>query len=443
MKNYSRKLNFFPLALSLVFLLAAFFAPSASCALYDPEKITSPYAAVYNVENDTFIFEKNADEIISCTATAKLMTAILALEHYSDLSVSVTAESAAFQNIDKFRAGIKVGEEVTVKDLIYTMLIGNCTDSAAVLGYSVAGSASAFGKMMNEKAKALGLTNTTYSGATGFGADIEHYHTTVRDSVILAAYAMKKPKIAEIVNTVKYVPESIDAPINATVYTRNGFLSTWVSSSYVWNTPKTPAPSGIGITYSEESGYSLLSSVNYRSLTYVCMCSGAFENYENKISAYSDVKKLLLWASEEYTTLKVLDKSQIFGEIPVRLSGGSNYVVIVPRDSLYAFLPHDTDVSAEIRQEFEITEKELTAPVSIGQKVGTVRLLLGEKEIARGDLVAKTQIEKSDTLALVSAIFSKDMFIGIGAALLAASLFGIIRFFALLSQANRKSQKRK
>ena len=139
----------------------------------------------------------------------------------------------------------------------------------------------------------------------------------------------------------------------------------------------------------------------------------------------------------------MLDKSQIFGEIPVRLSGGSNYVVIVPRDSLYAFLPHDTDVSAEIRQEFEITEKELTAPVSIGQKVGTVRLLLGEKEIARGDLVAKTQIEKSDTLALVSAIFSKDMFIGIGAALLAASLFGIIRFFALLSQANRKSQKRK
>jgi D-alanyl-D-alanine carboxypeptidase (penicillin-binding protein 5/6) len=186
------------------------------------------------------------------------------------------------------------------------------------------------------------------------------------------------------------------------------------------------------MNYSEESGYSLMSSTNYKSLTYICMCSGAFENYDNKISAYGDVKKLLLWAAKEYTTLKVLDKSQIFGEIPVLLSDKSDYVVVVPRDSLYAFLPHDTEVEKAIRQEFEITENELKAPVKIGQKVGTVRLYLGEKEIASCDLVAKTQIEKSGVLAFFSVIFSKNMIIGIAAALLAATLFGIIRFYVFL-----------
>lgn len=438
MRTSSRKIKLFSLVLCLTVLVCAVCAPASYAALYDKDKLASPYAAVYNVENGTFIFEKEADAPISTTAVAKLMTAVLALEHYRDLSVSVTAQSAAFQNIDKFRAGIKVGEDVTVKDLVYTMLIGNCTDSAAVLAYSIAGSHSAFGKMMNAKAAELGLTGTTFSGATGVDADVKYYHTTVRDSVLLAAYAMQNPKIAEIVNTVKYTPESIDKPINATVYTRNAFLSTWVNASYIWTTPKSPSPSGVSVNYSEESGYSLISSTNYKSLTYICMCSGAYENSENKISAYGDVKKLLLWAADEYTTLKVLDKAQIFGEVPVRLSGGSNYVVVVPRDSLYAFLPHDTDVAAAVRQEYEITEKELTAPVAIGQKVGTVRLYIGEKEIASCDLVAKTQVEKSNTLALLSALFSKNMIIGTGASLLAAALFGIIRFFVLLSRAKTR-----
>ena len=445
MKKYSRKTKIFSCVLIFTLLLAALCAPQAMGALYDSDKIASPYAVVYNVENDTFIFEKGADEIICCSSTAKLMTAILALEHFSDLSVSVTAVKDSLNGIsqDKFKIGIKTDEEVTVKDLIYTMLIGNCTDSAAVLSYAVAGSHGEFGKMMNAKAKELGLTNTTYNSATGVGADINYYHTTVRDSVLLAAYAMKNPKIAEIVNTVKYTPESVDKPINEIVRTRNALLSTFIygeDKGYLWTSKKCPA-NGVSINYSEESGYSLISSTNYKSLTYICMCSGAFENTDKKISAYSDVKKLLLWAADEYTTMKVLDKSQIFGEIPVKLSDKSDYVVVVPRDSLYAFLPHDTDVASTIRQEFEITEKELSAPVAIGQKVGTVRLYLGEKEIASCDLVAKTQIEKSGALAFLSVLFSKNMIIGIGIALVASALFGIIRFSVFLRMAKPRKPK--
>ena len=444
MKKTSLKLKLISFFLCFLALFSALPEPAVNAALYDADKIVSPYAAVYNVENDTFIFEKGADELICPSATSKLMTAVLALEFFPNLNISVNAskESLSGITLDKFKIGIKSGEDVTVKDLIYTMLVGNCTDSAAVLSYTIGGSHGAFTKMMNEKAAALGLTSTSFNSATGVGGDIAKSHTTVRDSLILAAYAMKNPKLAEIVNTVKYTPESVDKPINTVVYTRNSFLSTWVSADYIWKKQEgKPAPSGVSMNFSEESGYSLISSTNYKSLTYIAMCSGAFENTSGKISAYSDVKKLLLWAADEYTTLKVLDKSQIFGEIPVKLSSKNNYVVVVPKDSLYAFLPHDTKVAEEIRQEFEITEKELTAPVNIGQKVGTVRLFLGEKEIASCDLVAKTQIEKSGFLAFLSAVFSKNMIIGMGAAVVAACLFGIIRFFVFLHMA--KSPKNK
>jgi D-alanyl-D-alanine carboxypeptidase len=436
----AKKLFCIMLTALLLTLQASIFAQAA---MYDEDKIASPYAAVYNVENGTFIFEKNADEIISSTATAKLMTAIIALEYYGgDLSATVEVTSASLQNLDKFRAGLKVGESVTVKDLIYTMLIGNCTDSAAVLAYSIGGTHGAFGKMMNAKAAELGLTNTVYPSATGVGADIKTYHTTVRDSVLLSAYAMQIPLLSEIVNTTKYSPVSMDSPITDTVYTRNAFLSKWVYQDYFWESKQgSPSPSGVCFTYSDESGYSLISSTNYRSLTYICMCSGAFENYDKKISAYGDVKRLLLWAADEYTIVKVLDKAQIFGEIPVKLSEQSNYVVVVPEDSLYVFLPHDTNISAEIKQVYEITVHELTAPVTKGHVVGTLYLYRNGEQIASCNLVTKTPVERSASLAFQAEFFSFKTVITIVLMLLSAGLFGIIRFFVFLSMAKARSSE--
>jgi hypothetical protein len=179
MKKYSRKIKILA-CLCLVFTLFALLpAPRAEAALYDKEKIASPYAAVYNVENDMFVFEKDADALISPSVTAKIMTALLALEHFPDLTVSVavTSESLSGITLDKFRIGIstKHDTKITVEDLIYTMLVGNCTDSAAVLSYAIGGSHGAFSKMMNAKAAELGLESTVYNNATGLGGDILHY----------------------------------------------------------------------------------------------------------------------------------------------------------------------------------------------------------------------------------------------------------------------------
>ena len=432
-------------ALFLAALLFNILAPIASAAMYDKEKVVSPYSAVYNVENEMFIFEKDADEPISATSCAKLMTAVLALEHYSgDTSARITITSEALKNVDKAVAGFRIGDSVSVKDLLYASLIANCTYSASVLAYAVSGSQSEFGKRMNAKAAELGMENTAFASATCFGADVRYYHTTVRDSILLAAYAMKNPVISEIVNTVKYTFESFTSALNQTIYTKNGYISTFVyGNTYYWQEKQgEPKPSGISFTYSQESGYSLISSINFRSLTYICMCAGAFEDENKKIPAYSDVKKLLLWASDEYTTLKVLDKSRIFGEVSVRLSEESNYVVIVPGESLYAFLPRDTDVGKEIIYVYEITEKELTAPVEKGQPVGKVILYRDGKEIASCALVTKAQVSRSDSLAFRDAFFSPQLFIWISISLSAACLFGIIRFLVFLSMSKTRASNR-
>lgn len=442
MNTISRKIRKLSLALCFIMLLPFLLSPFAGAALYDSEKIFSPSAAVYNVENGIFIFEKNADDFISATAAAKLMTAVLALEHFGgDISRTVTVTTESLKNVDKAVAGFRVGDTVSIKDLLYASLIGNCTYSASVLAYAVAGNQAAFGKLMNAKAAELGMTNTAFAGATCFGADVNYYHTTVRDSVLLSAYAMKNPIIDKIVNTSIYTFESFTSSLNQTIRTKNAYLSTWVyGDAYYWK--GTPAPSGISFTYAEESGYSLISSINYRSLTYICMCSGADKDEKDRIAAYDDVKKLLLWASDEYSTVKVLDKSQIFGEIPVSLSESINYVVIVPERHLYAFLPHDTDVAAEISQVYEITVNGLTAPVEKGVPVGKIRLYRNGEEIASCDLVTKSYVEKSDSLAFKAAFFSPKMIIGMSISLFAACLFGIIRFFVFLKMSKKRSSDR-
>jgi D-alanyl-D-alanine carboxypeptidase len=91
MKKTSLKLKLISFFLCFLALFPLLPSPVAQAALYDSEKIASPYAAVYNVENGTFIFEKGADEFICPSATAKLMTAVLALEFFPDLSVSINA----------------------------------------------------------------------------------------------------------------------------------------------------------------------------------------------------------------------------------------------------------------------------------------------------------------------------------------------------------------
>lgn len=426
MKRKFRAVKFFSHALCALLLLNFFFGTTVGAAMYDENQINSPYAAVYNVENKAFLFEKNADERISAANCAKIMTAILALEHYENLDEVITVPLASIQNLEGATIfGLLSGEQITVRDLIYTMLVGNCNDSASVLACDIAGTNALFALKMNEKADDIGLENTFFKNSTGLGA--ADAYTTVKDCLRICAYALQIKGFSDIVNTTKYTVPATNKHSEKTVYTKNYFLSKQTYADYYWQDAN-----GMSSTYTDE-GYTVISSYSAYSMTYICICAGAQKSGAGKIHAYGDVKNLLRWASKEYTTLKVLDNSKIFDEIHVKLAKDKDYVSIVPESSLYAYLPHDTDITSVVEQRYEITEKELTAPVEIGTVVGKVRLYIDDEEIASCNLVTKFSVEKSGTLAFKNALFSSKMLIGIGVLILIACLFGIIRFLVFLA----------
>ncbi len=414
---------------SAVLILVLSCAVPTGAKLYDETKINSKYAAVYNIENGKFIFEKGADKQISVAGSAKIMTALIALDYYKDLDKKITVTYEALEGLEGATVlGLLRGEVVTARDLIYTMLVGGCNDSANIIAYDIAGNIAGFSKMMNEKAESIGLTDTVYKNPTGL-ENVASY-TNVKDVALLCAYARSNNRLREIVNMTKYTVPATEKHEERTVYTKNFFLSKQTQLIYYWQNAE-----GISSSFTDKDGYMLISSLSEYSLTYICVVSGSNRAQDGTIYAYGDVRSLLEWAVEEYTTMKILDETKIFGEVKVALSKDTEHISIVPEKNIYAFLPHDTVVAEEISYRFEITESELEAPVEKGESVGTIKIYKGEELLAECALVTKTSASRSGALSFAKEFFSSTSLAVMMTLFLIFALFGVIRYIVFLSKA--------
>ena len=132
----------------------------------DPQ-IDATAALLVNADNNLVLFEKNADEKRYPASTTKIMTALLTLQNVTDLNETVTAEDADFENVtsDSSNAGIQIGEQVRVIDLLYALMLPSANEAAYMLARHVAGSSEAFVDLMNAKASELGCTGTHFAAA--------------------------------------------------------------------------------------------------------------------------------------------------------------------------------------------------------------------------------------------------------------------------------------
>ena len=142
-------------------------------------------AAVWNIENETFVYEHNADAALAPASLVKLMTAVCAYEVLGDrMDETLTVEYSMIAAASGNQVGYYVGETVTVRDLFGGLLTRGANDCAYLLAYAADGGTDAFVARMNEKAAALGMDATVYKNPTGMNA--EGAVTTARDAVRIA-----------------------------------------------------------------------------------------------------------------------------------------------------------------------------------------------------------------------------------------------------------------
>ena len=150
---------------------------------------------VLDVDSGIPLYEKNPNARFLPASTTKIMTGIVALEHY-DLDKELIVERFF---VPGQKMNLLPGEKITVKNLLYGLLIHSANDAAEVLARNYPGGREEFIKQMNIKADELSLSNTNFQNPSGL--DGQAHYSTARDLVSVAAYAMKKPFFAQVVST--------------------------------------------------------------------------------------------------------------------------------------------------------------------------------------------------------------------------------------------------
>ena len=402
-------------------------------------------AIAYDLTSDTLVFAQNIDEQLYPASLTKVMTCLLTIEMQSDLDqmVTVTADGLKGMEPGGSNVALKVGEQMSVRDLLYCLMVKSGNDSASVLAVHNAGSIEAFVEVMNRRAQELGCTGTHYMNPHGLHHD-EHY-TTARDMARILKEAMQHPLFEEIFTTKEYtVPatnlsEARELKTTNFLIRSNGYPIVTDSRVLGGKTGNTSKAGRCLCALAEKNGMRILTVVLGAKATY--SADGySFQRYGN----FEETTNLLNFVYKNYSTMQVLTPSQVAGQFPV--SGGAHNAFGTIDKPMAASVPAGSDISA-IRYEYTLSES-LTAPVVKDQEIGMVRVWLGNICLAQQTLRAasdvevekKTQQEQSSDGDDSEGLWNSILTVGLGAA---AVLFVLVMVIRARAAAKRRRRRRK
>ena len=162
--------------------------------------VNSRSCVVLDRNSNTILYGKNEKNKVKMASTTKIMTALVVLEN-SSLDTTVEASKKA-AGTGGSRLGLKTGDKITIRDLLYGLMLCSGNDAAVCLAESIAGTVPEFSNLMNQKAQELGLTNSHFESPHGLDSD-GHY-TTAYELALLSNFALKNPTFFNIVGTKNY-----------------------------------------------------------------------------------------------------------------------------------------------------------------------------------------------------------------------------------------------
>lgn len=380
----------------LTVLILVSVLPLGINAIDGPNVNYSGKYAVYNIENSEYCVQKNIDEQNATAGTAKIMTAVIAFEYYSQrLDTPITVNGSWLSSVTGRTAKFMAGETIPAEKIISALVINSANDAAYILANAVSGSEAAFVEKMNDKARELGMNDTHYTNPAG--TDEEGMYTTVRDVITLSAYAYTLPKLIEISDSPSVIIDATNLNYEKTLYNYNPFVSNYFNTKYLEYSVM-----GLNVGASGEGGRCL--SIIGRSdagLTYIVCVMGGVEIEELPaddpyfVGAFEDAKNLLEWAYDGFGYFTILDTSTMICEVPVKLSDKVDHVILLPNEKITVFLPLDTDINAAVEKKWELKSDTLKAPLSKGQVVGTLTVYVNGEQKGTVDLVAKNNVDRS------------------------------------------------
>ena len=324
---------------------------------------------MYNLNDDSIIFEKNINEKLSIASLTKIMTAVVVIEN-NDPNDIVVINSNAFYNIDGYAlAGFKVGDLVTVRDLLYGLMLFSGAECGNMLAYYTTDSYSKFVDMMNDKARELKLDNTNFDNVIGM--DSINNYSTVYDLAILLKYALKNELFKEIYTSTNFK-------------TSNGLNLVRTLDNYGKGLDLTLIK-GDKTGHTIDAGYCLSSISNIDNIDYLIITLGANNNRDFII----DHINLYNYFKDNYSYRYILKKNQFLISIPVRDAKVDMYDVLSDKD-IKKYLGNDINLD-DIEYKYDGIDL-ITRKIQVNDKLGTVSIILNDKILDTYDVYLNTEI---------------------------------------------------
>ncbi len=357
-------------ALAALALAAALGGAAPARAAADrPPQISAPSAIVLEASTGEVLYERTADKRRPIASTTKLMTALLTMER-ARLSDKATASSYVASPIES-KLSLRPGERLSVADLLRGLMLESANDAAVTLAEHVSGSRAAFVRLMNRRARELGLENTHFQNPIGL--DAPDNYSSAHDLARLAIVLRKHSFIRKVADRTSATLSTGYRP--RTINNRNTLLN------------RDPHVNGLKTGHTNTAGYVLVGTRTRRQVTLVSVVLGA----PSLAARDQDSLALLQWGEGRYERIHPVTLGTVIDNPEIKFRRGATVNLVT-----------GGSVSRVVRADAKITYNDVnvpdtvTGPVARGQKFGYREVFADGKRIAAVPIVAQSFVPGAD-----------------------------------------------
>lgn len=431
--------------LLVVIILMCSFTFGASASFNSLLETESEIVLLVNTDSETVILDKNADKRTAPASLTKIVTCMLVLENCPDLSVSVTCKRESLNGLyaqNAATAGIIAGETLTIKELLYCLMLPSAADAANILADYVGGGVDNFVVMMNDFVTKLGCKDTKFVNAHGLDSNPNAY-TTANDLYTITKYALKNTTFKEITGTLRYnIDPTEKYPYTRYLHNTNKMMNAGIPDYYH------KAVTGVKTGTTEKAGRCVITTASQDGYNYMLIVMNApqydidNDGVEENV-AFTESKKIYNWAFENIELTKITNTTDVVTVVDVEYNSKIDHLRLLPAEELSALVPLGTESGSLIVRPVESkTPKTVKAPIKKGDVLGKAEILYGEDIVATVDLVAAEDVDLNIflfILGIIKTVFSTTVF----KILFAIVAVLLIIYILLIIRKNRIKAKRK
>ena len=399
----------------------------------DPRLATAQSVFLFETTTDTVIYAYNPDTPVHPGSLAKIMLAMIVLEHCKmedkvivtegiQSYIPVGSNNMATQDGKSER--LKSNEELTVGDLLYGVILLNANDAAVALAHHVAGSTGEFLKMMNNRAKQLGCTNTEFGNISGLYTAVST--SSGRDMAKILREAMKNEDFETIIRSTEHTIPATEVSKEREFRTQNYLISDRdIQDFYNKNV------TGGMQSYHEDTGASIACTAEYNGMKFVAVVLGAVRTFaENgwqplNYGNFNEVSELLDYGFNNFKVNRLVYEGMALSQFVV--NGGESYVVGEAKVNIDSVVPKSAQMN-NLQMNYKIVDGGLRAPIQEDQLIATLEIQYRNSVVTEVEVYAVSAVKSMEDTGVTirsTAVRSDSDDSGIG------SVIGVISVLIL------------